>query len=153
MRKILVLLSVLALLLPAAPALAATGTLQAKASSWSRWSPGKKAYAKGVLTPSGLTSEVIPTATVKLTGKIGDYTRGKSCGYAVFRVTYQKSDGSLPFKHRTYRDCTYKTAVPYAFTDKNVYLVELKVCSEAKHTKVSLNCLYSRAWKIIYSAQ
>jgi hypothetical protein len=161
MRVLAGLIAIVILVLPAAPALAApapvasdTGEapLQAARKSWDRYSPGKKAYAKGTLLATNLNKETIPPlATVKVTGKAYDLTKGSSCGYAVFRITYMKADGSLPFKHRTIRDCTYKTPKSFTFTDKRVALVELKVCSEAKHTKPSLNCLYAQAWKVLYS--
>ncbi|GAA0433889.1 hypothetical protein Acor_08180 [Acrocarpospora corrugata] len=163
MRVIAGLISAVILLLPAAPALAAPAPVASQTGeaplykarkNWDRYSPGKRAYAKGTLLAGSLTTDTIPPlATVKVTGKAYDLTKGSSCGYAVFRITYMKADGSLPFKHRTIRDCTYKSAKAFTFTDKRVYLVELKVCSEAKHTKPSLNCLYEQAWKVLYSTQ
>ncbi|GAA0975119.1 hypothetical protein GCM10009555_032440 [Acrocarpospora macrocephala] len=163
MRALAGLIAAAILFLPAAPALAAPAPVASKTGeasiykarkSWDRYSPGKKAYAKGTLLATNLNKETIPPlATVKVTGKAYDLTKSSTCGYAVFRITYMKADGSLPFKHRTIRDCTYKSAKSFTFTDKRVYLVELKVCSEAKHSKPSLNCLYEQAWKILYSTQ
>ncbi|GIH26501.1 hypothetical protein Aph01nite_48110 [Acrocarpospora phusangensis] len=161
MRVFAGLVAALCLLLPAAPALAAPAPVASKTGeaplyqarkNWDRYAPGKRAYAKGSLLATNLVKDSIPPyATVKVTGKAYDLTKGGTCGYAVFRITYLKADGSSPFKHRTVRDCTYKSAKSFTFTDKRVALVELKVCSEAKHSKPSLNCLYAQAWKVLYS--
>lgn len=162
MRVLAGLVSAMILLLPAAPALAqpapiasVTGELNLSArKSFERYSSGKKARSKGTLSASAVTTDTIPpVATVKVSGKTYDYTKNATCGYSVFRVTYLKADGSLPFKHRTFRNCSYNTGKSFTFTDKRVYLVELKVCSEAKHTNPSINCLYAGAWKILYSTQ
>lgn len=146
-------------LVPSAPAFADNPPVasktdlaqQAPAKTFERYSSGRRAYTKGsvsgVITNPGA---VIENADIKVSGKIGDLTKGSACGYAVFRITYQKG-GNQPFTHKTFRDCTYRTPASYSFTYKNATLVELKVCSEAKRTKVSDQCLYGGVWKVVYA--
>ncbi|WP_066374292.1 hypothetical protein [Herbidospora mongoliensis] len=160
MRLLGGLVAALALvLIPSAPAFADDPSVasktelthQAPAKKFTRYSPAKKAYTSGsvsgVITNPGA---VIEDANIQVSGKISDLTKGSACGYAVFRITYQKG-GQQPFTHKTYRDCTYKTPASYSFTYKHATLVELKVCSEAKHAKVSVQCLYGGAWKVVYA--
>ncbi len=66
----------------------------------------------GVITNPGA---VIEDANIKVSGKISDLNKGTNCGYALFRITYQKN-GAQPFTHKVYRDCTYKTPASYSFT-------------------------------------
>ncbi|WP_371784298.1 hypothetical protein [Streptosporangium subroseum] len=126
----------------------------AAATSWGAYyAPGRGAKALGSLKVTGEDHEVIPTAaTAKISGKVYDLTRKAStCGLAVFRITYLTSGGKLPFKHHTVRDCSYGTPKNFAFSYRNVYEVELKVCSEGgKSSKPSNTCLYAGAWKVIY---
>lgn len=138
-------------LLAIAPAAQAAATTQAAASWGPRYAPGKQAKAVGSLTAKGEDHAVLPTAdTVKVTGKLYDLAASpKVCGWAVFRITYR--DGNqLPFKHRNIRDCTYRSAKRFSFTDRDVYQVELKVCAEGKRAKPSLTCLYAGTWKTLY---
>ncbi|GGO60952.1 hypothetical protein [Nonomuraea cavernae] len=136
-----------------APTTTPTMTEQSAPTPWGpRYAPGKRAVAKGTLTSSQLNKQTIPNiSTVKVKGKVTDLTRGGGCGWAVFRVTYLKSDGSVPFKHRSYLDCSYGTPKPFSFTDRNVALVELKVCNERRAGKPSDICLYAGTWKTLHS--
>ncbi|GAB1822696.1 hypothetical protein [Herbidospora sp. RD11066] len=162
MRLLGGLVAALALVvLPTAPAFADTPPVasktelaqQAPAKKFERYGAGKKSYAygsvSGVITNPGA---VIEDADIKVSGKIADLNKGTNCGYAIFRITYQKN-GQQPFTHKTYRDCTYKTPAAYSFTYKHATHVELKVCSEPKRKKVVVSdqCLYGGVWKVIYS--
>ncbi|MFC4590746.1 hypothetical protein [Sphaerisporangium corydalis] len=137
----------------AGPSDTAAATSSASASHWGTYyAPGHRAKTFGSLSARGEDHDVIPTAdTVRISGKVYDLTRrSSSCGLAVFRITYRDHAGKLPFKHRTITDCSYGTAKPYSFSYHDVYEVELKVCSEAKAAKPSLNCLYAGTWKVLY---
>ncbi|MFG1945645.1 hypothetical protein [Nonomuraea sp. NPDC048826] len=142
----------------AATVAAPTGTVSAGTEAgaatafWGpRYAPGKKAKALGTLTAKGEDHADLPTAdTVKITGKVYDHAASsKVCGWAVFRITY-RAGNQLPFKHRSIRDCTYRTAKNFSFTYRDVYQVELKVCSEGKRSKPSDVCLYAGTWKTLY---
>ncbi|RCG21897.1 hypothetical protein DQ384_36090 [Sphaerisporangium album] len=124
----------------------------AAAKNWGAYyAPGKRAKALGVLAFTGEDHEVIPTAdTVRISGKVYDLSRSSSCGWAVFRITYRDDTGNLPFKHRSILDCSYGSPKSFSFTSHDVYQVELKVCSERKASKPSLNCLYAGSWKTLY---
>ncbi len=150
----LALTAALVSIAPAA-AQAATGSPEtaAAAAQWGPYdSPGHGARALGSLTASGEDHGVIPAAaTARISGKLHDLTaKGSTCGWAVFRITYRTKDGNLPFKHHSVRNCTYGTPKPFTFAYHDVYQVEVKVCSEGKAAKPSLNCLYGGAWKVIY---
>ncbi|MGN9788427.1 hypothetical protein ACTMTF_43935 [Nonomuraea sp. ZG12] len=116
------------------------------------YAPGNQARTAGSLVASGEDHADIPTAdTVKISGKLYDQTRRTStCGWAVFRITYKAPGNNLPHKHRSIRDCSYRTPASYSFSSHDVYQVELKVCAEGKGTKPSLNCLYAGTWKTLY---
>ncbi|MEU6744036.1 hypothetical protein [Streptosporangium sandarakinum] len=140
---------------PASAVTVAGGTDSAAAPAviWGpRYSPGRGAKASGSLRATGEDHADIPAAeTVRISGRVQDLTRASAtCGLAVFRITYRTSDGNLPFTHRTVRDCSYGTPKPFTFDHRNVYQVELKVCSEARAAQPSLNCLYSGTWKVLY---
>ncbi|MEV8636335.1 hypothetical protein AB0395_32245 [Streptosporangium sp. NPDC051023] len=141
----------LATVAPAA-ANAATGSQETAATQWGPYdSPGHGARALGSLAVSGEDHAVIPAAaTARISGKLHDLTKNSACGWVVFRITYRTSGGNLPFKHHSIRNCSYGTPKPFAFTDRDVYEVEAKVCSEGKAAKPSLNCIYGGAWKIVY---
>ncbi|MEW9527485.1 hypothetical protein [Microbispora sp. NPDC049125] len=142
------------------PAQAATGAptsvTGASASATRLWgpyyAPGKKAKASGTIKVTNLNTSSIPVVgTALVTGKVRDYTKSSSvCGWAVFRVTYRKSDGSLPFTHKSYRTCGVTTPKSISFSFPHTYEVELKVCSEHKAAKPSLVCLYGGTWKVLY---
>ncbi|MEV4098375.1 hypothetical protein [Streptosporangium saharense] len=137
----------------ASPAVAGAATVsQAAATQWGPYdSAGHRARAAGSLTVSGEDHAVLPVAaTARVTGKVHDRTKDASCGWVVFRITYRTADGNLPFKQRGIRNCTYGTPKSFTFTDKNVYEIETKVCSEAKAAKPSLNCVYGGTWKVVY---
>ncbi|MFC6081476.1 hypothetical protein [Sphaerisporangium aureirubrum] len=130
----------------------ATVTAQtAAAQNWGTYyAPSRRAKAYGTLWAAPKDDPSKPTSLVKVRGKIVDRTRsGSSCGWAVFRVSYGKN-GEVPNTLRTFTTCKYNKAKKFGFDFKNVYQVELKVCSEPKATKPSLNCLYSGTWKSLY---
>ncbi|MET8145477.1 hypothetical protein ABZU32_34690 [Sphaerisporangium sp. NPDC005288] len=116
----------------------------------SYYAPSHAAKALGSLTATGEDHADLPVAaTVKISGKVTDLTRKAACGWAVFRITYR--DGTnLPFKEQSVRDCSYGSPKPFSLRYRNVYQVELKVCSERKAAKPSLNCLYAGTWKTLY---
>jgi hypothetical protein len=156
----LAVLATAAAILSIAPAAAQAATVPSDAVSAAEtartWGPyyatGNRAKTAGSLVASGEDHADIPTAdTVRISGKLYDQTRNRStCGWAVFRITYKANGNNLPFKHRSIRDCSYRTAKPYAFSYHDVYQVELKVCAEGKGTKPSLTCLYAGTWKTLY---
>src|SRR5689334_169920 len=89
---------------PATPQAAAGTTAAQGAGPWGTYyAPGRKAKANGSLTVSGEDHADIPAAERgRISGKVYDLTRGPSCGWAVFRLTYRTADGkNLPFKHRS----------------------------------------------------
>lgn len=156
----LAVLAAAAAVVAIAPAAAQAATVHSDAVSAGEtaraWGPyyatGKRAKTAGSLAASGEDHADLPTAdTVKISGKLYDQTRSTStCGWAVFRITYKANGNNLPHKHRSVRDCSYKTAKPYAFSYRDVYQVELKVCAEGKAAKPSLTCLYAGTWKTLY---
>lgn len=126
----------------------------AQADAGSAWgpyhAPRHTAKTWGTLSAVGEDHATLPTARqVKITGKVYDNTRGSACGWAVFRITYRKGN-NLPFRHHSVIDCSYRTPKHFSFKYRNVYQVELKVCSEFKTAKPSLNCLYAGTWKTLY---
>ncbi|MEU4537955.1 hypothetical protein AB0G15_24175 [Streptosporangium sp. NPDC023825] len=137
---------------PTGPATAGTTAAQGAGPWGTYYAPGRRAKANGSLTVSGEDHADIPAAERgRISGKVYDLTRGPSCGWAVFRLTYRSADGrNLPFKHRSIVDCSYGTPKPFTFTQRDLYQVELKVCSGAKASKPSLNCLYAGTWKVLY---
>ncbi|MER5325870.1 hypothetical protein [Streptosporangium roseum] len=136
----------------------ASATAQRQAASWKLWgphsAPGKKATAQGRLRAIGIDPDLVqPVGTVQVRGKVTDRTLDDSgCAWAVFRITYRTGDGNLPFTHRSFRDCTASTPKSFRFSHRDVYQVELKVCSHRKATKPTLNCLYGGTWKVLYLA-
>jgi hypothetical protein len=128
----------------------APGAVSVRAGWGPYFAPGGKAKAVGKLRITGVDRHaVIPVGTATVSGKVSDLSPGSSCGLAVFRITYQKADGSLPFKHRAYWACKGKVR-NFRFTDRKVNEVELKVCGEGRAAKPSATCLYAGAWKILY---
>ncbi|GII66737.1 hypothetical protein Skr01_68220 [Sphaerisporangium krabiense] len=134
------------------PSGASTSATAATTVKWGTYyAPGKRAKALGGLVATGEDHADIPTAdSVKISGKVTDLTRTSACGWAVFRVTYRDENGGLPFRHRSVLDCSYGTPKSFSFSQRDVYQVELKVCSEPKAAKPSLNCLYAGTWKVVY---
>ncbi|MFB4271250.1 hypothetical protein [Nonomuraea sp. GTA35] len=140
------------LTLAATATLALTAPAHATASApWGpHYAPGQAAKAAGTLTATGEDHADLPTAdTVRVSGKVQDNTRGATCGWAVFRITY-RSGNDLPNRSHWARDCSYRTPKQFSFTYRDVYQVELKVCAERKAAKPSLNCLYAGTWKTLY---
>ncbi|MCF6470877.1 hypothetical protein FAF44_21125 [Nonomuraea sp. MG754425] len=131
-----------------APAAQATA---GSARAWGPYSaPGKAAQASGTLTATGEDHGDLPTADlVRVSGKLSDNTRGPACGWAVFRVTY-RSGSNLPFREHPVRHCSNRKPKSFSFKYRDVYQVELKVCSERKAAKPSLTCLYAGTWKTLY---
>ncbi len=118
-RPLAVLATVAALvsIAPAAAQAATTPSDTVSASETARvwgpyYAPGKRAKTVGSLVAVGEDHGDLPTAdTVKITGKLYDWTRDRStCGWAVFRITYKANGNNLPHKHRSIRDCSYRTA-------------------------------------------
>lgn len=147
-RSLTVLASAAVLL----PVLPATTALAAPVKSWGPYSaPGGGARASGTIKATGEDHEVLPTAdSVRITGRITDRTRSrKSCGWAVFRITYRKGN-NLPFYERVVRDCSYGSPLRFTRVYSDVYQVDLKVCSEPYAAKPSLVCLSAGSWKILY---
>ncbi|MEV4799687.1 hypothetical protein AB0K18_06685 [Nonomuraea sp. NPDC049421] len=143
-----------AALAPAAQAAATpaeTTEIAAPAKSWGTYyAPRRAAKAWGTLTATGEDHADLPTAdSVRITGKVHDNTRRSSCGWAVFRITY-RSGNQLPFRERWVRDCSYGSPKHFSLRYRDVYQVELKVCSEPKAKKPSLTCLYAGTWKTLY---
>lgn len=136
----------------------ASATAQGPAASWKSWgphsAPGKKATAEGRLRAIGIDPDLFqPVGTVQVRGKVTDRTPDDSgCAWAVFRITYRTGDGNLPFTHKYFRDCTASAPTSFSFSHRNVYQVELKVCSHGKARKPTLNCLYAGTWKVLYLA-
>jgi hypothetical protein len=131
-----------------------SATVSAQAGATQKWgayyAPSRKAKAYGTLWAAPKDDPSKPTSLVKVRGKIVDRTRtGSGCGWAVFRVSYG-SGNNVPNTLRTFTTCKYNKAKKFAFDFKKVYQVELKVCSEPKAAKPSLNCLYSGTWKSLY---
>ncbi|MGW0808747.1 hypothetical protein [Nonomuraea sp. NPDC002799] len=140
---------------PAAQAATPVDTTTAAAGWGPYYAPHHGAKAVGKLSATGEDHADLPTAdVVKISGKVYDQTRkSATCGWAVFRITYRDTKNNLPFKHRSVRDCSYRTAKRFSFEYHDVYQVELKVCSEGKAAKPSLNCLYAGTWKVLYLAK
>ncbi|GAA1518311.1 hypothetical protein GCM10009677_59600 [Sphaerisporangium rubeum] len=137
-------------------AAAPSTTVSAQSAATSEWgtyyAPGRKAKAYGTLWAAPKDDPSRPTSLVKVKGKVFDKTRtGSACGWAVFRISYGDSSGNVPHKFRTFTTCKYNKAKKFSFDFKNVYQVELKVCSEPKAAKPSLNCLYAGTWKNLYT--
>jgi hypothetical protein len=136
-----------------------TGTADARAAQAAaptQWGPryagGRKAKAAGSLTATAKDDPSKPADRVTVTGRVTDLTGGSStCGWAVFRISVADADGGVSLKQRHYRACTHGKPLKFAFSHKNVYQVELKVCAEAKASKPSLNCLYAGTWKPLYT--
>ncbi|MEV5555071.1 hypothetical protein AB0L44_15585 [Nonomuraea wenchangensis] len=130
---------------------ATTATAQSAPVAWGPYyAPGKAAKTAGKLTATGEDHADLPTAAVvTISGTVEDSTRSASCGWAVFRVTY-RSGNELPNRNHWVRDCSYRTPKRFSVKHHDVYQVELKVCSEAKAAKPSLNCLYAGTWKTLY---
>lgn len=135
----------------AAPEAAPEAAFETAPTSWGPYyAPGKAAKTFGTLTATGEDHADLPTAdTVRITGKLYDQTRRSSCGWAVFRITYRVGN-NLPHRLHSVRDCTYRDAKLYRFTYRDVYQVELKVCSEGKAPRPSLVCQYAGTWKTLY---
>jgi hypothetical protein len=159
--RVLVAAAVVALSSTAVPAFAAGssaahGTATPRAASvkpaWGPYySPGHRARAAGRLHVDVRDPKaVIPVGTGTVSGTISDRSRARACGVAVFRITYLKADGTLPFKQRNYWSCAYNKQKAFHFSDRNVFEVELKVCSEGRASSPSAQCVYGGSWKILY---
>ncbi|MBP2706375.1 hypothetical protein JOL79_21430 [Microbispora sp. RL4-1S] len=136
----------------AASAASSATVAQAPHAQWGTYyAPGRRAKALGSLRATPKDDPSAPASLVAVTGSVTDRTVSRStCGWAVFRVSIAAPNGKVVLKQHNYRTCSYGTPLKFAFADKNVYEVELKVCAEAKASKPSLNCLYAGTWKPLY---
>ncbi|GAA4198175.1 hypothetical protein [Microbispora amethystogenes] len=113
---------------------------------------GSKAKVSGSLTAAAKDDPSAPAPWVKVSGSVVDRTRSSSaCGWALFRVSWFDSSNTPHLAYRNYRTCSYNVKKTFAFTMKNVGEVELKVCSEGKAAKPSINCQYAGTWKTLYA--
>jgi len=111
---------------------------------------GAKAYGKLSAAPKDRLSD--PTPLVKVTGTVVDLKRSRSsCGWAIFNISYDDGKNNVPSTKRYFINCAFGKAKKFAFQFKNVYLVEVKVCSEPRAKEPSLTCLYGGSWKNLYS--
>ncbi|GIH72824.1 hypothetical protein [Sphaerimonospora thailandensis] len=139
----------------ASSANASTAGASTASASSSKWGPyyarGTKAKALGTLTAAAKDDPSLPNPLVKVTGSVVSLSRTPStCGWAVFRFTTYDSANQPKLAYRNYRTCSYGVKKKISFSLKNVIDVELKVCSEKKAAKPSLNCEYSGTWKSLY---
>ncbi|MFD1937577.1 hypothetical protein ACFSKW_39530 [Nonomuraea mangrovi] len=132
---------------------AATGVGAGPSTTWGpMFASGRKAVTQGRLTVLSQNTSTTPTtATVQINGAITDLTKGSGCGWAIFRISFLKKDASVATKHHYRLDCTTGTPKSFSFVEKQVVLVETKVCSEIQATKPSATCLYGGSWKKLYS--
>lgn len=135
-----------------APLATATSAQAAAAKSWGPYyAAGSKAKVSGSLTAAAKNDRSLPAPYVKVAGSVTSLNRKAStCGWALLRVSYFDAAGKPRLASRDYRTCSYGAKKTFAFTFKNVAVVELKVCSEAKATKPSLTCQYAGSWKTLY---
>jgi hypothetical protein len=135
----------------AASAGSAARSAQAAPAQWGYYASGRKAKALGSLTATPKDDPSKPADLVTVTGSVTDRTSSSStCGWAVFRISAEAANGEVSLKHRSFRTCSYGKPLKFAFSYKNVYEVELKVCAEVKASKPSLTCLYAGTWKSLY---
>lgn len=132
---------------------AATGVGAGPSTTWGpMFASGRKAVTEGRLTVLSQNTSTTPTtATVQINGAITDLTKGPGCGWAIFRISFLKNDASVATKYHYSLDCTTGTPKSFSFVEKQVVLVETKVCSEIQATKPSATCLYGGSWKKLYS--
>ncbi|WP_055481002.1 hypothetical protein [Sphaerimonospora mesophila] len=133
----------------------ATTGATTNATANGKWGPyyarGTKAKANGKLTAAPKDDPSLPNPLVKVTGSVVSLSRTPStCGWAVFRISYFDSANQPHLAYRNYRTCSYGKAKKFAFSAKKVGEVEVKVCSERKAAKPSLNCQYAGTWKSLY---
>ncbi|MEV4321962.1 hypothetical protein AB0J37_07025 [Microbispora rosea] len=140
-------------ILALAPLATATAAQAATAKSWGPYyASGSKAKASGSLIAAVKNDPSLPAPYVKVSGKVISLThKSSTCGWALFRVSYFDAANKPHLAYRNYRTCSYGAKKTFAFTVKNVGEVELKVCSEAKAAKPSLNCQYAGSWKTLYA--
>jgi hypothetical protein len=136
---------------PSATATASAAQAQAPKTWGVYYAPGRGAKAYGKLSAAPKDGLGDPTPLVKVTGTIVDLKRSRSCGWALFRISYDDGKHNVPFTRRTFISCAYGKAKKFAFQFKNVYFVEFKVCAEPRAKEPSLNCLYGGSWKSLYS--
>ena len=130
------------------------GTVQAAATkSWGPYyAAGSKAKVSGSLTAAAKKDLSSPAPYVKVAGTVTSLNRkSTACGWALFRVSYFDSANTPHLAYRNYRVCSYGAKKKFSFTIKKVGEVELKVCSETKAAKPSLNCQYAGSWKTLYA--
>ncbi|MEV0313666.1 hypothetical protein [Nonomuraea fuscirosea] len=152
------------LLSAGAPALAATtgeqGGQQIAAAPALAWGPyftpaARRAKTLGTITPIGENHETLPSAaTLTVSGTVSDLTRGSACGWAVFGIATINAAGTrVAWTHHPVRTCTFRTAKKFSFTYHRVYQVDLKVCSERRASKPSIQCTAGNpAWRTLYTS-
>ncbi|MEV4455197.1 hypothetical protein ACWEQG_14485 [Microbispora sp. NPDC004025] len=140
-------------ILALAPLATATAAQATAAKPWGPYyAAGSKAKTSGSLTAAAKADRSLPAPYVKVAGSVTSLNRKAStCGWALFRVSYFDAANKPHLAYRNYRTCSYGAKKQFAFTVKNVGEVELKVCSEAKAAKPSLNCQYAGTWKTLYA--
>ncbi|WP_030507718.1 hypothetical protein [Microbispora rosea] len=140
-------------ILALAPLATATAAQAATAKSWGPYyASGSKAKVSGSLIAAAKNDPSLPAPYVKVSGKVISLThKSSTCGWALFRVSYFDAANKPHLAYRNYRTCSYGAKKTFAFTVKNVGEVELKICSEAKAAKPSLNCQYAGTWKTLYA--
>ncbi|MEV5898008.1 hypothetical protein [Nonomuraea fuscirosea] len=154
-----------AVALLAAPSLSATATTHSSptthaAAPASIWGPyyspgGKRARASGTITPIGENHETLPSAaTLTVSGTVSDLTRGSACGWAVFGIATINAAGTrVDWTHHPVRTCVFHAAKKFSFTYHRVYQVDLKVCSERRASKPSIQCTAGNpAWRTLYTS-
>ncbi|MEV0589705.1 hypothetical protein [Nonomuraea sp. NPDC050310] len=147
MRTIISLLVALAAVLAFTPPATA-------AAGWGPYrAPGDKARASGTLVAVGEDHDTLPTADqVTVKGTLTDRARpAGTCAWLLMQFAVRVKNAFV-FKERKLRDCSYRTPKHFTYVLKDVYQVELKVCSEAKSPAPSAHCRYSGTWKIIYTS-
>ncbi|MEV5499840.1 hypothetical protein AB0M50_31015 [Nonomuraea fuscirosea] len=130
------------------------------AASASTWGPyyspgGKRARASGMITPIGENHETLPSAaTLTVSGTVSDLTRGSACGWAVFGIATINAAGTrVAWTHHPVRTCAFRAAKKFSFTYHRVYQVDLKVCSERRASKPSIQCTAGNpAWRTLYTS-
>ncbi|MFC7108922.1 hypothetical protein ACFQQB_56120 [Nonomuraea rubra] len=85
---------------------------------------------------------------------MSDLTRGSACGWAVFGIATINAAGTrVAWTHHPVRTCAFRAARKFSFTYHRVYQVDLKVCSERRAGKPSIQCTAGNpAWRTLYTS-
>lgn len=141
-------------------AMASAATLLSAGAPALAWGPyftpaARRAKTLGAITPIGENHETLPSAaTLTVSGTISDLTRGSACGWAVFGIATINAAGTrVAWRHHPVRTCTFRAAKKFSFTYHRVYQVDLKVCSERRASKPSIQCTAGNpAWRTLYTS-